>query len=169
MTRKPFSHKTEKVKDVLGLIHTDVCGPLRHLSKKGASYFITFTNDYSRYGYVYLLKHKHEVFEAFKVFKNKVENQLRKTIKAIRSDRGGEYISQEFKDYLKACGIVQQLTLLTRHNIMDYALESAARIINMVPTKKVDKTPYELWHGKVPNLSYLKVWGCEAHVRFSFG
>ncbi|GJR44832.1 retrotransposon protein, putative, ty1-copia subclass [Tanacetum coccineum] len=110
MTRKPFSHKTKKVKDVLGLIHIDVCGPLRHVLKKGASYFITFTDDYSRYGYVYLLKHKHEVFETFKVFKNEVENQLGKTIKAIRSDRGGEYISQEFKDYLKAYGIVQQLT-----------------------------------------------------------
>nr|GEX56900.1 retrotransposon protein, putative, Ty1-copia subclass [Tanacetum cinerariifolium] len=106
----PFSHKTEKVNDVLGLIHTDVCGPLRHVSKKGASYFITFTDDYSRYGYVYLLKHKHEVFETFKVFKNEVENQLEKTIKALRSDRGGEYISQEFKDYLKACGIIQELT-----------------------------------------------------------
>ncbi|GJT77135.1 retrotransposon protein, putative, ty1-copia subclass [Tanacetum coccineum] len=47
----------------------------------------------------------------------------------------------------------------------DYALESAIRILNMVPTKKVDKTPYELWHGKVPNLSYLKVWGCEALVK----
>ncbi|GJU42518.1 retrotransposon protein, putative, ty1-copia subclass [Tanacetum coccineum] len=46
----------------------------------------------------------------------------------------------------------------------DYALESATRILNMVPTKKVDKTPYELWYGKVPNLSYLKVWGCEALV-----
>ncbi|GJZ82824.1 retrotransposon protein, putative, ty1-copia subclass [Tanacetum coccineum] len=57
------------------------------------SYFITFTNDYSQYGYVYLLKHKHEVFETFKVFKNEVKNQLRKTIKALRSDRGGEYIS----------------------------------------------------------------------------
>nr|GEY54007.1 hypothetical protein [Tanacetum cinerariifolium] len=111
MTRKPFSHKTKKVKDVLGLIHTNVCGPLRHVSKKGASYFITFTDDYSRYGYVYLLKHKHEVFETFKVFKSEVENQLGKTVKAIRSDRDGEYISQEFKDYLKACGIVQQLTL----------------------------------------------------------
>ncbi|GJT20865.1 retrotransposon protein, putative, ty1-copia subclass [Tanacetum coccineum] len=47
----------------------------------------------------------------------------------------------------------------------DYALESATRIVNMVPTKKVDKTPYELWYGKVPNLSYLKVWGCEALVK----
>ncbi|GJR44133.1 retrotransposon protein, putative, ty1-copia subclass [Tanacetum coccineum] len=46
----------------------------------------------------------------FKVFKNEVGNQLGKTIKALRSDRGGEYISQEFKDYLKAYGIVQQLT-----------------------------------------------------------
>ncbi|GJW65580.1 retrotransposon protein, putative, ty1-copia subclass [Tanacetum coccineum] len=131
--------------------------------------------------------------ETFKVFKNEVENQLGKTIKAIRSDRGGEYISQEFKDYLKANGIVQQLTppYTPQHNrvserrnrtlldmvrsmmnlttlplsFWDYALESATRILNMVPTKKVDKTPYELWYGKVPNLSYLKVWGCEALVK----
>nr|GEW29327.1 hypothetical protein [Tanacetum cinerariifolium] len=184
MTKKPFSHKSEKVKDVLRLIHTDVCGPLRYVSNKGASYFITFTDDYSRYGYAYLLKHKHEVFETFKVFKSEVENQLGKTIKAIRSDHGGEYISQEFKDYIKSCGIVQQLTppytpqhsgVSERRNrtllnmvrsmmslatlplsFWDYALESAARILNMVPTKKVDTTPYELWHGKVHNLSYLK-------------
>nr|GFC60315.1 hypothetical protein [Tanacetum cinerariifolium] len=73
------------------------------------------------------------------------KNQLGKTIKALRSDRGGEYISYEFKDYLKACGIVQQLTppYTPQHN-GDYALESETRILNMVPTKKVDKTPYEL-------------------------
>ncbi|GJZ13371.1 zinc finger, CCHC-type containing protein [Tanacetum coccineum] len=44
----------------------------------------------------------------------------------------------------------------------DYALESAARILNMVPTKKVEKTPYEVWYGQAPKLSYLNVWGCEA-------
>ncbi|GJT03829.1 retrotransposon protein, putative, ty1-copia subclass [Tanacetum coccineum] len=47
----------------------------------------------------------------------------------------------------------------------DYALETATRILNMVPTKNVDKIQYELWYGKVPNLSYLKVWGCEALVK----
>ncbi|GKB45809.1 retrotransposon protein, putative, ty1-copia subclass, partial [Tanacetum coccineum] len=47
----------------------------------------------------------------------------------------------------------------------DYALESAARILNMVPTKKVEKTPYEVWHGQAPKLSYFKVWGCEALVK----
>ncbi|GKE97615.1 retrotransposon protein, putative, ty1-copia subclass, partial [Tanacetum coccineum] len=110
MTRKLFPHRPERATGLLRIIHTDVCSPLRHVSREGASYFITFTDDYSRYGYVYLLKNKHEVFETFKVFKNEVENQLRKTIKALRSDQCGKYISQEFKDYLKACGIVQQLT-----------------------------------------------------------
>nr|GEW33420.1 hypothetical protein [Tanacetum cinerariifolium] len=47
----------------------------------------------------------------------------------------------------------------------DYALESTTRILNMDPAKNVDKTPYELWYGKVPNLSYLKVGGCEALVK----
>nr|GEW78166.1 hypothetical protein [Tanacetum cinerariifolium] len=187
MTKKPFPHRTERATSLLEIIHTDVCGPLRHVSRQGASYFITFTNDYSHYGYVYLLKHKHEVLETFKVFKNEMENQLGKTIKALRLDRRGEYIIQEFKDYLKACGIVKQLTPLytSQHNrvferrnrtlldmvrsmmklttqslsFWNYALETATRILNMVSTKKVDNTPYELWYGKVHNLSYLKVWG----------
>ncbi|GJV68384.1 retrotransposon protein, putative, ty1-copia subclass [Tanacetum coccineum] len=42
-----------------------------------------------------------------------------------------------------------------------YALETAVCILNMVPTKKVDRTPYEIWHGKAPKLSYLRVWGYE--------
>ncbi|GJR87438.1 retrotransposon protein, putative, ty1-copia subclass [Tanacetum coccineum] len=67
MARKPYSYQVERAKDLLGLIHTDVCGPFRTVSRQGASYFVTFTDDFSRYGYVYLLKHKHEVFETFKV------------------------------------------------------------------------------------------------------
>nr|GEU65069.1 hypothetical protein [Tanacetum cinerariifolium] len=111
MTRKSFPHRFERATGLLGIIHTNVCCPLRHVSRQEGRYnFITFTYDYSRYGYVYLLKHKHTVFETFKVFKNEVENQLGKTINALRLDRGGEYISQNFKDYIKSCGIVQQLT-----------------------------------------------------------
>ncbi|GJW63537.1 retrotransposon protein, putative, ty1-copia subclass [Tanacetum coccineum] len=51
-------------------------------------------------------------------------------------------------------------------NGMRAALEAfKTRILNMVPTKKVDRTPYEIWHGKTPILSYLRVWGCEALVK----
>nr|GFA62592.1 retrotransposon protein, putative, Ty1-copia subclass [Tanacetum cinerariifolium] len=76
MARKPYTHQVERAKDLLGLIHTDVCGPFKIMSRQEASYFVTFTDDFSRYGYVYLLKHKHEVFETFKVFQKEVENQL---------------------------------------------------------------------------------------------
>nr|GEX42375.1 retrotransposon protein, putative, Ty1-copia subclass [Tanacetum cinerariifolium] len=109
MARKPYTHQVERTKDLLGLIHTDVCGPFKIMSRQGASYFVTFTDDFSRYGYVYLLKHKHEVFETFKVFQKEVEKQLGKTIKSLRSDRGGEYTSQEFLDHLKDHGIIAHL------------------------------------------------------------
>nr|GFC09227.1 hypothetical protein [Tanacetum cinerariifolium] len=100
------------------------------------------------------------------VFQKEVENQLGKTIKSLRSDRGGEYMSQEFLDHLKEHGIIAHRTPpYTPQNNGDYALETDARILNMVPTKKVDKTPYEIWHGQAPKLSYLKVWGCEAFVK----
>ncbi|GKD28626.1 retrotransposon protein, putative, ty1-copia subclass [Tanacetum coccineum] len=190
MARKPYSHQVDRAKELLGLIHTDVYGPFKTVSRQGASYFVTFTNDFSRYGYVYLLKHKHELFETFKVFQKEVENQLGKTIKSLCFDRGGEYMSQEFLDHLKEHGIIVHRTppYMPQHNgvserrnrtlldmvrsmmsqttlpksFWDYALESAASILNMVLTNKVDKTPYEVWHGQAPKLSYLKVWGYEA-------
>ena len=62
-------------------------------------------NDYSRYGYVYLMRRKSEAFEKFKEFRVEVENQLGKNIKAIQYDRGGEYLLGDFKDYLTQNGI----------------------------------------------------------------
>nr|GEW70643.1 hypothetical protein [Tanacetum cinerariifolium] len=76
MAMKPYTRQVKRAKDLLGLIHTDVCGPFKIMSRQGASYFVTFTDDFSRYGYVHLLKHKHEVFETFQVFQKEVENQL---------------------------------------------------------------------------------------------
>nr|GEV05034.1 retrotransposon protein, putative, Ty1-copia subclass [Tanacetum cinerariifolium] len=110
MARKPYSHQVERAKDLLGLIHADICGPFRTVSKQGASYFGTFTDDFSRYGYVYLLNHKYKVFETLKIFQKEVENQLEKIIKSLRSNRGGEYMSQEFLDHLKEHGIISHRT-----------------------------------------------------------
>ncbi|WJX77910.1 hypothetical protein P8452_61178 [Trifolium repens] len=110
MTKTPFTGIGVRANDLLALIHTDVCGPLNIPARGGFSYFIAFTDDFSRYGYVYLMKHKSESFEKFKEFKNEVQNQLGKNIKTLRSDRGGEYLSIEFNDHLKNCGIVSQLT-----------------------------------------------------------
>nr|GEU96150.1 hypothetical protein [Tanacetum cinerariifolium] len=110
MERKPYTHQVEREKDLLGLINTDVYGTFMIMSRKEARYFITFTDDFSRYGYVYLFKHKHELFETFKVFQKEVENQLGKTIKLLRSDCEGEYMSQEFLDHLKDHEIIAHCT-----------------------------------------------------------
>ena len=52
------------------------------------------------------MRYKSEAFEKFKEFRNEVEKQLRRNIKSLRSYRGGEYLSQEFLDYLKDNGIL---------------------------------------------------------------
>nr|ADB85411.1 putative retrotransposon protein [Phyllostachys edulis] len=137
-----------------------------------------------RYSYVYLMIHKLESFEKFKEFQNEVQNQLGKTIKCLRSDRGGEYLRHEFGDHLNKCGIVPQLTppgtpqwngVSERRNrtLLDmvrsmmsqsdlplqfwgYALETVAFTLNRVPSKTVKKTPYEIWTGKSPGLSFLR-------------
>ena len=110
MTKDPFTGHNERANELLDLIHTDVCGPISSDARGGYKYFITFTDDCSRYGYVYLMRHKSESFEMFKPFQNEIQNQLGKTIKALRSDRGGEYLSQEFDDHSRTCGIISQLT-----------------------------------------------------------
>nr|GEU30579.1 putative retrotransposon Ty1-copia subclass protein [Tanacetum cinerariifolium] len=73
--------------------------PPKTVSKEGANYFITFTDDFSRYGFVYLMKHKHDVFETFKVFLNEVENQLASgshgLLEMSASDKGLEIIQEE--------------------------------------------------------------------------
>ena len=46
-----------------------------------------------------------------------------------------------------------------------YALETTAFTLKGAPSKSVEMTPYELWFGKKPKLSFLKVWGCDAYVK----
>ena len=106
--------------DVLELIHTDLCGPFP-TPWNGQQYFITFIDDYSRYDYLYLIHEKSQSLDVFKNFKVKVENQLSKKIKVVRSDRRGEYYGRydgfgeqcpgPFAKYLMECGIVPQYTM----------------------------------------------------------
>ena len=65
-------------------------------ARGGCHYFLTFTDDLSRYEYIYLMKHKSETFEKFKQFQSEVENHRNKKIKFLRSDRGGAYLSFQF-------------------------------------------------------------------------
>ena len=193
MTRSPFVGQMKRAKEVLEIVHTDVCGPFRVEARGGYSYFITFTDDYSRYGYVYLMKYKHESLEKFKEFKAEVEKKTGKGIKTLRSDRGGEYLSAVFDMFLKEHGIVSQTTppntlqlngVSERRNrtLLDmvrsmmsyidfplqmwgYALLTAGHTLNRLHSKSVEATPYEIWHGDKPSLNYLRAWGCSAYIK----
>ena len=107
--------------DVLELIYTNICGPFPTSSWNGKQYFITLIDDYSCYDYLYLIHEKSQSLDVFKNFKIKVENQLSKKIKAVKSDRGGEYYGRydgfgeqrlrPFAKYLMECGIIPQYTM----------------------------------------------------------
>nr|KYP56903.1 Retrovirus-related Pol polyprotein from transposon TNT 1-94 [Cajanus cajan] len=111
----------ERAKDVLELIHTDICGPFPTTSWNGQQYFITFIDDYSRYGYLFLIHEKSQSLDVFKSLKAEVELQLGKKIKAVKSDCGGEYYDRydgsgeqcpgPFALFLRESGIVPQYTM----------------------------------------------------------
>ena len=88
MTKTPFSRTMERATDLLEIIHTDVCGPMNIEARGGYRYFLTFTSELNKYGYIYLIKHKSEMFEKFKQFQSEVENHHNKKIKFLRSDQG---------------------------------------------------------------------------------
>ena len=108
MTMRPFQAKGYRAKEVLNLVHTNLGGPIS-TGARGYEYFITFIDDYSRYGYIYLMRHKSEAFEKFKEFKVEVENHRGRSIKSLRSDRGGKYLLSEFRQFLEDHGITSQL------------------------------------------------------------
>ena len=78
-------------------------------------YVLTFIDDFSRYCWVYFLKHKSKVFDLFKGFKVLVEDQYGRKLKVLRFDNGGEYVKSEFIQYCEDAGIQMQHSILYTH------------------------------------------------------
>ncbi|KAK4257721.1 hypothetical protein QN277_007276 [Acacia crassicarpa] len=187
---KEASSRTNKP---LELIHTDVCGPLKPSSLGKNNYFLLFIDDFSRKTWVYFLKQKSEVFEVFKKFKASVEKESGCKIKAMRSDRGGEFTSKEFLEFCDHNGIRRPLTVprspqqngvAERKNrtILNMArsmlkskkmpkefwaeaVATAVYLSNRSPTRSIwGKTPQEAWSGRKPGISHLRVFGSIAYA-----
>ena len=108
--RKLFHTVEGRSTTPLELIHSDICEMNGIITKGGKRYFLTLIDDATRFCYIYLLRTKDEALEHFKIYKTEVENQLDKKIKRLRSDRGGEYLSNLFDEYCKECGIIHETT-----------------------------------------------------------
>ena len=79
-----------------------------------------------------MTRQKSDTFEKFKEYRNEVENRLGKKIKVLRSDRGGEYLSIKFNDYLRDCGIVSQLTSFRTPHLNGVAERRHQTLLDMV-------------------------------------
>jgi transposase InsO family protein len=180
----------------LELVHSDICGPINPQSNSGNRYFMTFTDDYSRKTWVYLLKEKSAAFEIFKNFKALVEKESGCSIQCLRSDRGGEYTSNSFIEYCRDEGIKRQLTaaytpqqngvserknrtllnmvrsMINARNVpkrfWPEAVKWANHVMNRSPTLSVKNiTPEEAWSGVKPAVHYFRTFGCIAHVHIN--
>lgn len=108
---QPFKEKGQRADELLELVHSDLCGPIESESFRASRYFVTYICDKSRKIFIYFLQHKSQVFETFKDFKARTENQTGKRIKILRTDNGGEYCSNQFNSFLSKCGIEHQTTI----------------------------------------------------------
>ncbi|MCO5588630.1 hypothetical protein L7F22_042587 [Adiantum nelumboides] len=177
----------------LQLVHSDVCGPMRTPSVGNSLYFVTFIDDFSRFCWVYPLKAKSDVFAIFQHYVSMVENEAGCKVQTLHTDRGGEYISGAFKDFLGKKGIKHQCTMpytpqqngvaerknrslmeMARcmlkakslpHKLWMEAVACAAHVLNRCPTRALKTiTPYESWYDKKPSVNYLRVFGCLAYA-----
>ncbi|KAL0327870.1 UNVERIFIED_CONTAM: Retrovirus-related Pol polyprotein from transposon TNT 1-94 [Sesamum calycinum] len=153
----------------VGFDFTDVCGPLNTPAIGGYSYFITFTDDYSWYVYVYLMSYKSEAFEKFKEYRLEVEIKLAENLILSQWTPPGtpqlngvaERRNQALLDMVRSMMSFNELP----PSFWGYVLETTAKLLNMVPSKTVPQTPYEIWHGKPASYKCLRVWGSPAYVK----
>jgi hypothetical protein len=140
---------------VLEIIHMNICGLFPVKSVDDFDPFITFTNDFSRYGYIYLIKEQSKALDKFKIFKAEVENQHDTKIKVVRSDRGGEYyghhtpygqVSGPFARFLQENGIVTQYSMSGDPQHNGVAERCNHTLMNMVRSMlSYSMLPISLW------------------------
>jgi hypothetical protein len=169
-----------------------VCRPMQTKSLGGASYIVTFIDDFSRKTMVNILKQKNQVLNKFKEYKIIVEKKKGKLLKTLRLNNGNEYISNAFNQFCRNNGITKQLTkpytleqngviewknrslqecvrsMLKQLKLLDYfwakAIGTIVYLQNKTLTKVVvGKTLKEMWTCKTPYVAHLKVFGCQAY------
>ena len=110
VTQLSFSTFVSCTQFPLQLVHSDVWGPGPINSINGHRYYVIFVDDFTRFTCFFLLKHKSQVLALFQHFKNTMENYLGTSIKTLRTNCGGEYTNNEFRNFCSKSGILHQFT-----------------------------------------------------------
>jgi hypothetical protein len=178
----------------LELVHGDLCGTISPATSRGNKYFLLLVDDLNMYMWVDMVPSKDRAAAAIKDIQARVEGESGLKLKALRTDRGGEFTAMEFTDYCTTEGVHPQHTapynpqqngVVERRNgtvvatarsmlkskglprwFWGEAVNTAVYVLNRCPTKSVDgMTPFEAWHGRKPVVHHLRTFGCIVYVR----
>ncbi|CAN1346353.1 Retrovirus-related Pol polyprotein from transposon TNT 1-94 [Linum perenne] len=180
-------------KTPLELIHMDLFGPASVKSLGGKIFAFVIVDDFSRFTWVFFLARKDDCFDVFKEFVKQICLTTNYQVQTLRSDHGGEFASTAFSTFCKSLGILhtfsaprtpqqngvverknRSLLDLSRTMLLDHqtpkrfwaeAVSTACYVLNRTLIRKsLNKTPYELFKGKTPNISYFHPFGCRCFV-----
>jgi len=183
----------KKATELLDILHSDICSPMQVSTISGERYFITFIDEKSGRIAVTLLKAKSEALGTFSTYGMDAEKEAGRGIRVFRTDGGGEYNGQQFKSYLRSCGMTHSISppytpkqngIAERANrtimkvarcmvgdaqldkfFWGFAVATAAHIHNRLPSRAHgDLSTLEHWTGRVPSISHLGVFGSVAHT-----
>ena len=194
MTRTDFklTATEKKPRSVLEIVSSDVAGPISPETYDGFKYYVSFTDHFSRFSVVYLIKTKGEVFEKFLEYEAKMTAQCKSKISHFRSDNGGEYSSNEIKKFCRQKGIQLDYTVARNpeqngvserlnQTVMNMArcllndahldksfwgeaVRTAVYTINRLPSSAIDgKMPAELFYGRKVDIGNMRVFGSLAY------
>jgi hypothetical protein len=193
LPRKPFPPSSPKSSRPLELVHMDVNGPLPVTSLGGSCYMATFLDDYSDLSVVRFVKFKSDIPDTVMSVFNLLETQTELKLKAVRTDRGSEYLNDTLDSYFNSKGVKHETsapytpqqngkaerlnrTIMDRvramlqesklpANLWAEAANTACSIRNVSPSSGNAKTPFERFWSSKPDVSQLRVFGCPAFVR----
>ncbi|WZY72232.1 hypothetical protein YC2023_004472 [Brassica napus] len=187
-----FPNSSTVYEKCFDLIHSDVwTAPC--LSRENHKYYVSFIDEKSKYTWLTLIPTKDRVLDAFKNFQSYVTNHYQAKIKIFRSDNGGEYIGQAFKQHLSQYGILHQTScpytpqqngVAERKNrhLMEVArsmmfqanvpkkfwsdaVATACYLINRTPTLILKgQSPFEVLNKHKPSLEHIRIFGCLCYV-----
>lgn len=174
------------------LISTDVCGPFPYSISK-CRYYVLFKDSYTKYRWIYFLRHKSEVHACLKDFLAEAKT-CGHVVQELLSDNGGEFDNGQVRSTLRQSGIRQRFTMpftpeqnggterenrtvveMTRaimhaHDEIPKGLwaeisKASVYILNRTGPTPVDgKSPHELWYGKKPRINHLRIIGSHCYV-----
>ena len=184
-------HRSPGATKRLQHVWADVKGPLLEKDLYGFRYFCTFICEFTRWTVQYPLLHKNHVFGAYKLYEARYERLANEKVLYLHIDGGSEYLTNEFRTYLRGRGVAlsntqpyspemnsiaerAMRTIIEHASAMlwnaslpvgfwSQAVETSVYLLNRSPHSALHaRTPYEAWHGVKPNLGHLRIFGCRA-------